>query len=73
MQELDAAKALRHDALDVSVGKGRGRRGSPRPCGRGPHRGPVLAGALDAADRAGNRVCIAIWPDGDTTPEEAAE
>ncbi len=68
MQELDAARALRHAMhVDVSVGKGQG---------------PVrLAAALAAggrivaqsgehwtlADRAGNRVCIAVWPDGDTT------
>ena len=25
------------------------------------------------SDRAGNRVCIAVWPNGDTTSEEAAE
>ena len=70
-QDLDAAKPLRHAMhVDVSVGKG-----------QGPAR---LAAALAAggrivvqsqehwtlADRAGNRVCIAVWPDGDTTTED---
>ena len=68
LQELDAARPLRHAMhVDVSVGKG-----------QGPAR---LAAALAAggrivtqseehwtlADRAGNRVCIAVWPAGDTT------
>jgi len=68
MQELDAAKPLRHAMhVDVSVAKEQAR-----------HR---LAAALDAggrivaespehwtlSDRAGNRVCIAVWPDGGTT------
>ena len=68
MQELDAAKPLRHAMhVDVSVAKE-----------QAPGR---LAAALDAggrivaespehwtlSDRAGNRVCIAVWPDGGTT------
>jgi 4a-hydroxytetrahydrobiopterin dehydratase len=68
MQELDAAKPLRHAMhVDVSVAKEQARQ--------------RLAAALDAggrivaespehwtlSDRAGNRVCIAVWPDGGTT------
>ena len=68
VQELDAAKPLRHAMhVDVSVPKERAQE--------------RLAAALDAggrivaqspehwtlSDRAGNRVCIAIWPDGGTT------
>ena len=68
MQELDAAKPLRHAMhVDVSVARE-----------QAPER---LAAALDAggrivaespehwtlSDRAGNRVCIAVWPDGGTT------
>ena len=68
MQELDAAKPLRHAMhVDVSVPKERAQE--------------RLAAALDAggrivaqspehwtlSDRAGNRVCIAVWPDGGTT------
>jgi 4a-hydroxytetrahydrobiopterin dehydratase len=67
MQELDAAKPLRHAMhVDVSVAR--------------EHAEERVAAALDAggrivddadapagwilADRAGNRVCIAAWPDG---------
>ena len=68
MQALDTAKPLRHAMhVDVSVAKE-----------QAPGR---LAAALDAggrivaespehwtlSDRAGNRVCIAVWPDGGTT------
>ena len=71
MQELDAAKPLRHAMhIDVSVAR--------------EHAEARLAAALAAggrivedsnapagwilADRAGNRVCIAAWPDGSTQP-----
>lgn len=71
MQELDEAKPLRHAMhVDVSVGR--------------EHAEARLAAALAAggrivddshapghwtlADRAGNRVCIAAWPDGSTRP-----
>jgi 4a-hydroxytetrahydrobiopterin dehydratase len=67
MQDLDADKALRHAMhVDVSVAR--------------EHAKARVAAALDAggrivddteapaswilADRAGNRVCIAVWPDG---------
>ncbi len=71
MQELDPAKPLRHAMhIDVSVAR--------------EHVEERLAAALAAggrivddsapgywtlADRAGNRVCIAAWPDGSAPPE----
>ncbi len=72
MQELDADRALRHAMhVDVSVAR--------------EHAGQRLAAALAAggrivddseaprwwtlSDRAGNRVCIASWPDGATRPD----
>jgi 4a-hydroxytetrahydrobiopterin dehydratase len=71
MQELDVAKPLRHAMhVDVSVGR--------------EHAETRLAAALAAggrivdesgapawwilSDRAGNRVCIAAWPDGAVPP-----
>ena len=77
MQELDEAKPLRHAMhIDVSVAR--------------EHAEARLAAALAAggrivdesgapgswilADRAGNKVCIASWPDGSvpTTGDEGA-
>lgn len=75
MQELDAAKPLRHAMhIDVSVAR--------------EHAEARLAAALAAggrivddsnapaswilADRAGNKVCIAAWPDGAEGPTESA-
>ena len=74
MQELDAEKPLRHAMhVDVSVAH--------------EHAEAHVAAALDAggrivddadapagwilADRAGNRVCIAAWPDGSVPPAPA--
>lgn len=74
MQELDAAKSLRHAMhIDVSVAR--------------EHAEARVAAALAAggrivddseaprswilADRAGNRVCIAAWPDGATGPADS--
>ena len=74
MQELDPAKPLRHAMhVDVSVAR--------------EHAEQRLAAALAAggrivddtnapegwilADRAGNRVCIAAWPDGARRPAAA--
>ena len=72
MQELDTAKSLRHAMhVDVSVAR--------------EHVESRLAAALAAggrivddsgapegwilADRAGNKVCIAAWPDGAMRPD----
>ena len=74
MQELDAAKPLRHAMhIDVSLAR--------------EHAESRVAAALAAggrivddseaprswilADRAGNRVCIAAWPDGSTGPADS--
>jgi 4a-hydroxytetrahydrobiopterin dehydratase len=76
MQDLDEAKALRHAMhIDVSVAR--------------EHAEARLAAALAAggrivdesnapgswilADRSGNKVCIAAWPDGAGTPRWAEE
>jgi 4a-hydroxytetrahydrobiopterin dehydratase len=76
MQELDAAKPLRH-AMHVDVAVAR------------EHVEARLRAALDAggrivddseapeqwtlADRAGNRVCICAWPDGATLPADSGQ
>jgi 4a-hydroxytetrahydrobiopterin dehydratase len=74
MQELDPAKPLRHAMhVDVSVAR--------------EHAEPRLAAAVAAggvvvddshapaswilADRSGNKVCIAAWPDGAADPQDA--
>ena len=74
MQELDEAKPLRHAMhIDVSV---------PREQAEGRFAEAVAAGGVivDAshapsywilADRSGNKVCIAAWPDGAASPSEA--
>jgi 4a-hydroxytetrahydrobiopterin dehydratase len=74
MQELDEAKPLRHAMhIDVSV---------PREQAEGRFAAAVAAGGVivDAshapsywilADRSGNKVCIAAWPDGAAAPSEA--
>ena len=73
MQELDAAKPLRHAMhIDVSV---------PREQAEGRLAAAVAAGGVivDAshapsywilADRSGNKVCIAAWPDGAVASSE---
>jgi 4a-hydroxytetrahydrobiopterin dehydratase len=75
MQELDPAKPLRHAMhVDVSVAR--------------EHVEARLASALAAggrivddadapvgwilADRAGNRICVTIWPDGPVPPSWSA-
>ena len=75
MQELDAAKPLRHAMhIDVSV---------PRDQAEGRLAAAVAAGGIivDAshapsywilADRSGNKVCIAAWPDGAVASSEGA-
>ena len=73
MQELEAAKPLRHAMhIDVSV---------PHEQVEGRFAAAVAAGGVvvDAshapawwilADRSGNKVCIAAWPDGAVDPSE---
>ncbi len=77
MQELDAAKPLRHAMhIDVSV---------PREQAERRFAAAVAAGGVIVddshapawwilADRSGNKVCIAAWPDGAVDPtEESAD
>ncbi len=77
MQELDAAKPLRHAMhIDVSV---------PREQAERRFAAAVAAGGVVVddshapawwilADRSGNKVCIAAWPDGAVDPtEESAD
>jgi 4a-hydroxytetrahydrobiopterin dehydratase len=74
MQELDAAKPLRHAMhIDVSV---------PREQAERRFAAAVAAGGVIVddshapawwilADRSGNKVCIAAWPDGAVDPSES--
>jgi len=76
MQDLDPAKPLRHAMhVDVSV---------PREHAEARMQAAVAAGgrvvdesgapgAWILADRSGNKVCIAAWPDGAPVPEPADE
>ncbi len=67
MQELDPTKPLRHAMhIDVSVSKGEGEARVAAAVAAG---GRVVTdaeapAAWILADRAGNKVCIAAWPDG---------
>jgi 4a-hydroxytetrahydrobiopterin dehydratase len=67
MQDLDPAKPLRHAMhIDVSVAREQAERRLAAAVAAG---GCVVddshaPGAWILADRAGNRVCIAAWPDG---------
>jgi 4a-hydroxytetrahydrobiopterin dehydratase len=75
MQELDAAKPLRHAMhIDVSV---------PREQAAARLAAAVAAGGVIVddshapaswilADRSGNKVCIAAWPDGAVDPSETS-
>jgi 4a-hydroxytetrahydrobiopterin dehydratase len=76
MQDLDEAKSLRHAMhIDVSVARQHVRARLEAAVAAG---GRIVADAEAPAswilsDRAGNRVCIAAWPDGSRdmpTPEE---
>lgn len=67
MQELDAAKPLRHAMhIDVSVSKedGPARVAAAVAAGGRVVTDAEAPAAWILADRAGNKVCIAAWPDG---------
>lgn len=72
MQDLDPAKPLRHAMhVDVSVARDHGEARMQAAVAAG---GRVVddssaPGAWILADRSGNKVCIAAWPDGAPTPE----
>jgi 4a-hydroxytetrahydrobiopterin dehydratase len=72
LQELDEAKSLRHAMhVDVSVARGHAQHRLAAALAAG---GRIVNQSGDnwtLADRAGNRVCIAVWPDGGTTSESA--
>ncbi len=72
MQDLDPAKPLRHAMhIDVSVAREHAEARMQAAVAAG---GRVVdesgaPGTWVLADRAGNKVCIAAWPDGAPTPE----
>ena len=71
MQDLDPAKPLRHAMhVDVSVGRGLAevRMEAAVAAGGRLVDDSSAPGAWILADRSGNRVCIAAWPDGAFTP-----
>jgi 4a-hydroxytetrahydrobiopterin dehydratase len=68
MQELDAEKQLRHAMhVDVSVPRDQARQRLDAALAAG---GRIVTESNEhwtLSDPAGNRVCIAVWPDGGTT------
>jgi len=74
MQDLDPAKPLRHAMhIDVSVAREHAEARMQAAVAAG---GRVVdesgaPGAWILADRSGNKVCIAAWPDGAPVPEPA--
>lgn len=72
MQELDAAKSLRHAMhLDVSVARehAEARLAAAIAAGGRIVDESAAPSAWILADRAGNKVCITAWPDGAVIPE----
>lgn len=73
MQELDAAKPLKHAMhVDVSVAREHAHARLDAALAAG---GRIVTESNEhwtLSDRAGNRVCIAVWPDGGTTSDPAA-
>jgi 4a-hydroxytetrahydrobiopterin dehydratase len=76
MQELPEDKPLRHAMhVDVSLSReqAEARLAAALAAGGRIVDDTNAPGAWILADRAGNKVCIAAWPDGAATPELAAE
>jgi 4a-hydroxytetrahydrobiopterin dehydratase len=72
MQDLDPAKPLRHAMhVDVSVARehAEARMEAAVAAGGRVVDGSGAPGAWILADRSGNKVCIAAWPDGAPVPE----
>jgi 4a-hydroxytetrahydrobiopterin dehydratase len=72
MQDLDSEKPLRHAMhVDVSVAHdhAEARMRAAVEAGGRVVDDSAAPGAWILADRAGNKVCIAAWPDGAPTPE----
>jgi 4a-hydroxytetrahydrobiopterin dehydratase len=75
MQEFDEAKPWRHAMhIDVSVAREQieGRLAAALAAGGRIVDDTNAPGHWTLADRAGNRVCIAAWPDGSTPPPSEA-
>jgi 4a-hydroxytetrahydrobiopterin dehydratase len=73
MQDLDPAKPLRHAMhVDVSVARehAEARMQAAVAAGGRVVDGSAAPGAWILADRSGNKVCIAAWPDGAPVPED---
>jgi 4a-hydroxytetrahydrobiopterin dehydratase len=71
MQDLDPAKPLRHAMhVDVSVAREHAEKRLAAALAAGGRLVDASAapGAWILADRAGNKVCIAAWPDGSVPP-----
>jgi 4a-hydroxytetrahydrobiopterin dehydratase len=76
MQDLDAAKPLRHAMhIDVSVARehAEARLAAALAAGGRIVDASNAPGGWILADRSGNKVCIAAWPDGAVTPRGAEE
>jgi 4a-hydroxytetrahydrobiopterin dehydratase len=76
MQELDPAKPLRHAMhLDVSLAReqAEARLAAAVAAGGRVVDDSEAPSAWILSDRAGNRVCIAAWPDGASRPAEGEE
>jgi 4a-hydroxytetrahydrobiopterin dehydratase len=72
LQELDEAKPLRHAMhVDVSVARGHAQHRLAAALAAGGRIVDQSPEHWTLADRAGNRVCIAVWPDGGTTGADA--
>jgi 4a-hydroxytetrahydrobiopterin dehydratase len=72
MQDLDPAKPLRHAMhIDVSVARDQAeaRLAAAVTAGGVVVDDSAAPGSWILADRSGNKVCIAAWPDGAPTPE----
>ena len=72
MQELDQAKPLRHAMhVDVSLARehAEARMRAAVAAGGTVVEDAEAPGAWILADRSGNKVCIAAWPDGAPMPE----
>ena len=73
MQELDAAKSLRHAMhIDVSLAReqAEARLAAALAAGGRMVDDSGAPAAWILADRAGNKVCIAAWPDGAKSPSD---
>jgi len=74
MQDLDPAKPLRHAMhVDVSLARehAEARMQAAMAAGGTVVEDGEAPGAWILADRSGNKVCIAAWPDGAPVPESA--